>query len=104
MTSTISAERCRTRECRHYGTFHSPKDVRHRSTRAYTALAEVTVELQSKSGRWLVYVAYGGRRPTITVAVPAQKPGQDHDEWMELRLAIIQSLSTARRLNAVTPA
>lgn len=88
--------KCRQRGCVLYGLWHSVLNPRHRFRTIHTALAAVTVEKATDDDAWTVWLAPhdSDQREALT-APPLPPPGASHEEYMELRAAVLYALRSA---------
>lgn len=94
--------RCRQRGCVHYGLWHSAADYAHRARTVHTALAAVTIEKPTEDGPWQVWMQLhdeNGKEGPIS-APPLPPMGATHEEYMELRSAVLYALRTAAGFSA----
>ncbi|OII37108.1 hypothetical protein BIU98_16785 [Curtobacterium sp. MMLR14_010] len=93
--------RCRQRGCVHYGLWHSVTDSAHRAKTLHTALAAVTIEKSTEDGPWMVWIApHGEAKVGPLLAPPQPTQGIPHEEWMELRSAVLYALRSAKQFSA----
>lgn len=98
---TSAYERCRQRGCVHYGLWHSATDYAHRAKTLHTALAVVSIEKPTEDGPWTVWMTPHGEvklGPLLAPPEPAQ--GTAHEDYMELRSAVLYALRSAEQFSA----
>lgn len=92
--------RCRQRGCVSYGLWHSATDHAHRAKTLHTALAAVSIEKPTEDGPWTVWMTpHGEAKVGPLLAPPEPVQGHPHEEYMELRSAVLYALSTAARFD-----
>jgi hypothetical protein len=93
-------DRCRQRGCIRYGLWHTTRDIGHRFRTVHTALAAVTVEKRREEDPWTVWMTPHGEAkigPLVVPPGPAQ--GTPHEEYMELRSAVLYALRSAEQFS-----
>lgn len=92
--------RCLQRGCVHYGLWHSATDHAHRAKTLHTALAAVSIEKPTEDGPWTVWMTpHGEAKVGPLLAPPEPVQGTPHEEYMELRSAVLYALRTAERFD-----
>ena len=94
-------ERCRQRACIRFGLWHDSTETAHRARTLHTALAAVSIEKPTEEGPWTVWMTPHGETkvgPLLTPPEPAQ--GTPHEDYMELRSAVLYALRSASQFSA----